>query len=230
MLSDVLSANKLIISLGLVKRSWGNVSAVDRAKGTVAIKPSGVNLEKIKTAQIASVSLLDGSHISGLKSSVDTPTHLVLYRRFTDIGAIVHTHSPFATAFAQARKSIECLGTTHADYFYGTIPVVYAPGKEDVVHRYEEATGTGIVDYFIDNDIDPLKIPAALCPNHGVFAWGRNLQEAIESAHVLELVAEMAYYTQGICGLNNPVIKLRNDILDKHFLRKHGDGKYYGQG
>ena len=229
MLDDVLNANKLIVSLGLVKRSWGNVSAVDRLQGTVVIKPSGANLEKIKASDMSSVSLLDGSHSSGFKPSVDSPTHLVLYQRFPDIGAIVHTHSRFATAFAQAKKPIKCLGTTHADYFYGTVPVVYTPSKEDVVHRYEKATGECIANYFRDKDIDPLRIPAALCPNHGVFAWGRDLEEALQNAHVLELVAEMAYYTQGICGLNSPVFKLRQDILDKHFLRKHGDGKYYGQ-
>ena len=229
MLEDVLSANKLIVSLGLVERSWGNVSAVDRSRGIMVIKPSGANLEKIKASDMASVSLLDGSHTSGLKPSVDTPTHSVLYQRFGDIGAIVHTHSRFATAYAQAKKSIKCLGTTHADYFYGEIPVVYMPSKKDVIYRYEEATGDCIVNYFIDKNIDPLKIPAALCPNHGAFVWGCDLNDALQNAHVLELVAEMAYYTEGIRGLNNPAFKLRQDILDKHFLRKHGDGKYYGQ-
>jgi L-ribulose-5-phosphate 4-epimerase len=147
------------------------------------------------------------------------------------VGAIVHTHSKFATAFAQANREIPCLGTTHADHFCGSIPVVYQPNVKDIEERYEEAIGESIVQFFLEKDVDPSHVSAALCPSHGVFCWGKDLEEAVKNAHALELLAEMAYYTHILnqrfdSDRNN---RLRNDIMNKHFFRKHGDEKYYGQ-
>ena len=227
----VLEANKKIIDSGLVQLTWGNVSALEKRIGVVLIKPSGVNLNKITEDDITSVSLRTGSVISGKKPSVDTPTHLVLYRNFKNIGAIVHTHSKFATAFAQANREILCLGTTHADYFCGSIPVVDQPDTKDIEDRYEEAIGESIVHFFLEKDIDPSYIPGALCPSHGVFCWGKDLEEAVKNAHVLEILAEMAYYTHSLNQRfdSDRNSRLRKDIMNKHFFRKHGSKKYYGQ-
>ena len=229
---SVLEANKKIVSLGLVQMTWGNVSALEKDTGIVHIKPSGVDLDNIKEEDISSVSLWTGNTVSGKKSSVDTPTHLVLYKNFKDVGAIVHTHSKFATAFAQANREIHCLGTTHADHFYGSVPVVYQPDAKAVEDRYEEAIGESIVQFFLEKDIDPSHIPGVLCPNHGVFCWGFNLEEAIKNAHALELLAEMADYTHSLNQSFNSDRdnRLRKDIMNKHFFRKHGNEKYYGQG
>jgi L-ribulose-5-phosphate 4-epimerase len=148
------------------------------------------------------------------------------------VGAIVHTHSKFATAFAQANREIHCLGTTHADHFHGSIPVAYQPATKDVEDRYEEAIGESIVQFFLEKDIDPSHIPGVLCPNHGVFCWGTNLEAAVKNAHALELLAEMAYYTHNLNQSFNSDRdnRLRKDIMNKHFFRKHGNEKYYGQG
>ena len=220
--TQILQANKWIVDKKLVSLTWGNVSA--RNADEIFIKPSGVDLNSIEEKDISVVSL-DGSIISGLKPSVDTPAHVELYSAFKDINCIVHTHSKYATVFAQLNKHIQCLGTTHADYFKGSIPVVPIPAWNDNI-SYEKITGKAIVSYFKEKDINHNDISAALVAHHGVFAWGSTIEKALENAYVLELIAEMAYLTLAIRPMPN---ELNSKILEKHFLRKNGNGKYYGQ-
>jgi L-ribulose-5-phosphate 4-epimerase len=221
---SVLYANKWIVDKGLVELTWGNVSCYDRQKSTIYIKPSGVSLDSIKEDDISSLTI-KGSLLSGKKPSVDTPTHLEIYRNFSNVNCVIHTHSKYATIFAQANMSIPCLGTTHSDYFYGPIPCVEHPNMQEVNSDYEKQTGIGICNYFESNKINPLQMGSCLVKGHGVFSWGPNIEKALEKAYVLELIAEMAYKTIII----NPDAKLERFILDKHFLRKHGENKYYGQ-
>ena len=221
---QLLSANKEIVDLGLVKLTWGNVSA--RQDNKILIKPSGVDLQSLDFNDISIVNF-NNILLGGLKQSVDTPSHIEIYRHFHDVNAIVHTHSKYATSFAQSKTNIPCLGTTHADYFRYEIPVV---GEAKNLEKYEKSTGESIVNFFIENSIDPLEVPAALCPGHGVFAWGSNLSNAVRNALVLELIAEMAYNSMMISFCNNSkVTSISSEISDKHFLRKHGKEKYYGQ-
>lgn len=222
---EVLFANKQIVDKNLVILSWGNVSKIDRDKNLLYIKPSGADLEEISQYDIAQVSTLDGSWVLGMKPSVDTKIHLEIYKGFSDVGAVVHTHSVHATAFAQANKPIPCLGTTHADYFYGEIPCVPQPTAEELDDDYEKYTGLRIVDYFDYFDIDYNHIPAALVEGHGVFCWGKTVEDAVETAIILEKVAEMAILTLSL----NKDSNLSDYVLEKHFTRKHGDSKYYGQ-
>jgi L-ribulose-5-phosphate 4-epimerase len=222
---EVLFANKQIVDKNLVILSWGNVSKIDRDKKLLYIKPSGADLEEISQYDIAQVSTLDGSWVLGMKPSVDTKIHLEIYKGFSDVGAVVHTHSVHATAFAQANKPIPCLGTTHADYFYGEIPCVPQPTAEELDDDYEKHTGLRIVDYFDYFDIDYNHIPAALVEGHGVFCWGKTVEDAVETAIILEKVAEMAILTLSL----NKDSNLSDYVLEKHFTRKHGDSKYYGQ-
>ena len=219
---EVLDANKWIVDKKLVELTWGNVSA--KNKNLVYIKPSGVNLNSAIAEDIAVLNI-DGKHINGLKPSVDTPTHLALYRSFKDIGCVVHTHSKYSTIFAQAGRDIPCLGTTHADYFYGDIPCIPHPNKKQVNNEYELNTGNIIVEHYLKNNIKYNYIPACIVAGHGTFVWGQNIDKALESVFVLELVAEMAYKTL----LLNPNASLKKYVLDKHYLRKHGNNKYYGQ-
>lgn len=218
----VLNANLDIVGNGLVLFTWGNVSAIDRKNGLVAIKPSGVKYGDMTAEDIVLVDL-DGNVVEGrLKPSSDTPTHLELYRVHKEIGGIVHTHSTYATAFAQAGKDIKAYGTTHADYFYGDIPCS-RPLTESEMIEYEKNTGVVINETFENKDI--VAIPACLVKNHGVFAWGRDADEAVYHATVAEEVAKMAYLTETLgCSWRLPQY-----VADKHYNRKHGNNAYYGQ-
>jgi len=222
----LIEVNQALIKEKLVIFTWGNAS-FRTSSNTIYIKPSGVPFKDLTEEKMSEVDLDTKMHLSGHKPSVDTPTHIELYNNFSDINAIIHTHSKYCTIFAQAKKSIPCLGTTHADYFYGDVPVVGELSDQEIEKNYEENTGAKIVDYFLINDIAPLQIPAALSPSHGVFAWGHDLNHAIKNAIVLENIAEMAYKTLILCY--NGDVDFDCKLLDKHFLRKHGNNKYYGQ-
>lgn len=214
----VYEANLLLPKYQLITLTWGNVSEIDRDSGLVAIKPSGVDYDHFKPEDVVLVDL-DGKVIEGkLNPSTDTPTHIELYKAFPNIGAIVHTHSRWATIYAQMRKSIVPLGTTHADYFHSTIPCIRPLTDEEIQGEYEKNTGRVIVQ----GHPDPDGIPAVLVANHGPFAWGKNAIDAVHNAVVLEEVAFMAHH----CGEAEPV---SDALMDKHYLRKHGKDAYYGQ-
>ena len=221
----VYEANMLLPKYNLVTFTWGNVSQIDRETGYFAIKPSGVDYDKLTPDDMVIMDL-EGNKIEGrYNPSSDTPTHLELYRAFPKIGGVVHTHSPWATSWAQAGRGIPCYGTTHADYMYGEIPCVRCLTKEEIDTAYEKNTGLLIVDYFKDKDYEA--VPAVLCKNHGPFAWGKDAHEAVHNAVVLEEVAKMA----SRCELINPQVKpAPQDLQDKHYFRKHGANAYYGQG
>lgn len=222
----VFEANMLLPKYGLVTFTWGNVSAIDRESGLFVIKPSGVDYETMSAEDMV-VMDLNGNKVEGhYKPSSDTPTHLEIYKAFKEVGGIVHTHSSYATSWAQAGRSIPCYGTTHADYMYGEIPCVRCLTKEEIEGAYEENTGHLIVDFFQTMDKDPMAVPAVLCKNHGPFAWGKDAHEAVHNAVVLEEVAKMAYRAETI----NPRIQPAPQALqDKHYFRKHGANAYYGQ-
>jgi len=221
---QVLEANLEIVRRGLVLYTWGNASGIDRQAGLVAIKPSGVPYEDMKASDFV-VTDLDGKIVEGqLRPSSDLATHLALYRAFPAVGGVVHTHSRAATVWAQAGREIPCLGTTHADYFYGGIPVAGPLTGEEVQGDYELNTGLAIVRRL--DGIDPLSMPAVLVAGHGPFAWGEDAADAAYHAVVLEEVAELAWRT---CTLNPGVRPIAQEVLDKHFSRKHGPHAYYGQ-
>ncbi|REE55328.1 L-ribulose 5-phosphate 4-epimerase [Paenibacillus taihuensis] len=221
---EVLEANLDLPKYNLVTFTWGNVSGIDRERGLVVIKPSGVPYEKLKLEDLVVVDLA-GNKVEGeLKPSSDTPTHLVLYRAFAHIGGIVHTHSPWATSWAQASRPIPALGTTHADYFYGEIPVTRQMTREEIENGYELETGNVIVETFKDRD--PSQVPSVLVNSHAPFNWGKDPHEAVHNAVVLEEVAKMALHTY---ALNPGIGSMDQALLDKHFLRKHGASAYYGQ-
>jgi L-ribulose-5-phosphate 4-epimerase len=221
---QVYEANMLLPKHGLVTFTWGNVSGIDREKGMFVIKPSGVEYDKL-TPEDMVVMDLSGKKVEGnYKPSSDTPTHLELYRAFPKIGGIVHTHSSWATSWAQAGRGIPCYGTTHADYMYGEIPCVRNLTKEEIEEAYEKNTGLLIVDYFKNLDYEAM--PAVLCKNHGPFTWGKDAMEAVHNAVVLEEVAKMA----SRCELINPAVQSApQELQDKHYYRKHGKDAYYGQ-
>lgn len=223
---EVYEANKLLPQYGLVMFTWGNVSGIDRKSGLFVIKPSGVEYDKLSPDDMVVVDL-SGNRVEGkYRPSSDTPTHVVLYNRFRDIGGIVHTHSSWATSWAQAGNGIPCYGTTHADYFYGEIPCVRNLTPKEIEEGYERNTGTLIADEFERNGINYSSVPAVLCKNHGVFTWGKNATEAVYHAAVVEEVAKMAARSKMI----NPSIQEAPQILlDKHYFRKHGKNAYYGQ-
>ena len=220
----VYEANMLLPKHNLVTFIWGNVSQIDRETGYFAIKPSGVEYEKLTPDDMVIMDL-EGNKIEGrYNPSSDTPTHLELYRAFPKIGGVVHTHSPWATSWAQAGRGIPCYGTTHADYMYGEIPCVRCLTKEEIDMAYEKNTGLLIVDYFKDKDYEA--VPAVLCKNHGPFTWGKDGHEAVHNAVVLEEVAKMA----ARCEMINPQVKpAPQELQDKHYYRKHGVNAYYGQ-
>jgi L-ribulose-5-phosphate 4-epimerase len=222
----LIEINQRLIEEKLVIFTWGNAS-FRTPYNTIYIKPSGVPFGDLTEEKMSEVALDTKTHLRGNKPSVDTPTHIELYNNFDDVGSIIHTHSKYCTIFAQAKKSIPCLGTTHADYFYGPVPVVDDLSADQIEQNYEENTGIKIVEYFKTNHLDPLQIPAALSPSHGVFVWGPDMNQAIKNAVVLENIAEMAYKTLILCYDRDPSFDCR--LLDKHFLRKHGSNKYYGQ-
>ena len=221
--NKVCQANLELVEHGLVLFTWGNVSAIDRNKGLVVIKPSGVSYDAMKPEDMVIVDL-EGNIVEGkFKPSSDTATHIALYKSFQDIGGIVHTHSEWATIWAQAGKSVPALGTTHADYFYGSIPCTRKLTASEIETAYEKETGNVIVETFAD--LDPNTIPGVLVNNHGPFAWGKDAHDAVHNAVVMEAVSKMAYYTLKI----NEVPSIDQQLLDKHYLRKHGKNAYYGQ-
>ena len=222
---EVCQANLDLVKEGLVILTWGNVSGIDRKKGLVVIKPSGVPYDKMKPAQMVVVSLETGKVVEGkLNPSSDTPTHLVLYRAFKNIGGVVHTHSLAATAWAQTGREVPALGTTHADYFYGPIPCTRLMTAREIQTDYEANTGEVIVQTFSDRD--PQSCPGVLVASHGPFAWGKSAAGAVHNAVVLENVVRMAGESLRVFPSVKPMQQV---LMDKHFFRKHGPGAYYGQ-
>lgn len=222
----VYEANILLPKYGLVTFTWGNVSAIDRETGYFVIKPSGVEYEDMGPEDMVIMDL-DGNKIEGnLNPSSDTATHIEIYKGFKEVGGIVHTHSSYATSWAQAGRGIPCYGTTHADYFYGEIPCVRNLSKEEIEEAYEKNTGVLIVSEFERLKKDPVAVPAVLCKNHGVFAWGKDAHAAVHNAVVTEEVAKMAYRCELI---NSEVKEAPQELQDKHYYRKHGANAYYGQ-
>jgi len=223
----VYEANHALVSAGLVVLTWGNASGVDRAAGVMAIKPSGVPYKQLRVEDIVVLSIETGETVDGTcRPSSDTPTHLHLYRSFSACGGIVHTHSLHGTAFAQAEREIPCLGTTHADNFYGAIPCTRPMKDEEIRTDYELNTGRVIVECFNTKKIDPDAVPGVLVAGHAPFAWGKSTEKAVENAIVLEFTAQMAIHSMSI---NPAVSKISQVLLDKHYLRKHGAKAYYGQ-
>jgi len=220
----VCSANLELQRFGLVVFTWGNVSGIDRSAGLVAIKPSGVSYQELTPEKIVLLDLL-GNVIEGdLRPSSDTPTHLELYRNFKSIGGICHTHSPYATMWAQAEREIPCFGTTHADHFYGPVPITDRMTADEIRQDYELNTGRVIARRF--ENIDPLQMPAVLVAAHGPFTWGRDPADSVANALILEQVAKMAL---GTIQINPQHSAIMQALLDKHYLRKHGKNAYYGQ-
>lgn len=221
----VFRANLDLVKHGLVIFTWGNVSAIDRATGRVVIKPSGVSYEEMKADDMVVVDL-EGHVVEGsLRPSSDTPTHLVLYKAFPEIGGVVHTHSTYATAWAQAGKDIPNIGTTHADYFHDAIPCTVDMTEAEVKGAYELETGHVIVRRFQEAGLNPVHTPGVLVKNHGPFSWGRDAAGAVYNAVVMEQVAKMAFISFTL----NPRTTMNPLLVEKHFLRKHGPGAYYGQ-
>lgn len=221
---QVMLANQELQRQGLVIYTWGNVSGIDRARGLVVIKPSGVAYEDLTPDKMVVLDL-EGNVVEGsLRPSSDTPTHLELYRQFPSIGGVVHTHSKWATIWAQAGQGIPCRGTTHADYFYGEIPCTRPLTEEEVESGYELNTGRVIVGRF--QEMDYQAVPAVLVAEHGPFTWGKDCHEAVHNSVVLEQVAEMAFFTRLLTGHDRPI---SGHVLEKHYQRKHGPAAYYGQ-
>lgn len=221
---SVLEANLALPKHNLVTFTWGNVSGINRAKNLIVIKPSGVAYEDLKKEDMVVVDL-EGNVVEGkLNPSSDTPTHILLYKKFPDIGGVVHTHAPWSTSWAQAGRSIPALGTTHADYFYGEIPCTRRMSEEEINGAYELETGNVIVETF--QDINPNAVPSVLVHSHAPFSWGKDPEEALHNAVVLEEVAKMALQTY---QLDPAKPNMDQELLDKHYLRKHGASAYYGQ-
>lgn len=222
----VYDANMLLPQYGLVTFTWGNVSGIDRATGLFVIKPSGVEYDKLLPEDMVVVDL-NGKKVEGkYNPSSDTDTHMVLYNKFSDIGGIVHTHSPWATSWAQAGRDIPCYGTTHADYLYGEVPCARNLTKEEIDEAYERNTGIIIAEEFEQRGKDYVATPAVLCKNHGPFTWGKDAHEAVHNAVVLEEVAKMAAICEMLKPNNKPAPQ---ELQDKHYYRKHGENAYYGQ-
>lgn len=222
---EVYEANMLLTHYGLITFTWGNVSGIDREKGLIVIKPSGVEYDIMKPEDMVVVSLETAEVIEGeLNPSSDTPTHLELYKAFPEIGGIVHTHSRWATTMAQAGRGVHALGTTHGDYFYGEIPCTRKMTSDEIAGEYEKETGTVIIETFKDKN--PNDIPAVLVYSHGPFAWGTDPKNAVHNAVVLEEVSFMAWHDLVI---NKDITPIQKELLDKHYLRKHGKNAYYGQ-
>lgn len=222
----VFRANLDLVRHNLVIFTWGNVSGIDRKKGLVVIKPSGVDYDSMKASDMVVVDLKTGETVEGeLNPSSDTPTHLILYRTYPDIGGIVHTHSTYATAWAQAGKDIPNIGTTHSDYYHNDIPCTGEMTEKEIKGDYEQETGNVIVKRLNQGNINPMHTPGALVKNHGPFAWGKNPDNAVYNAVVMEQVAKMAYLSFAI----NPETSMNPLLVEKHFSRKHGPNAYYGQ-
>jgi L-ribulose-5-phosphate 4-epimerase len=211
-----------------VALTFGNASEVERPQGVMAIKPSGVPYDELTPEAIVVIDIESGRVVHGdRRPSSDAPTHLVLYRSFASIGGVVHTHSPFATAWAQARRDLPCLGTTHADHFRGSVPATRELTDDEMGVAYEERTGDVIVETFEGRGIDPGEVPAALVSSHGPFTWGRDAADAVENAIALEVVAQLALRTSQLAA--SPPVPIADRLLERHHARKHGPGAYYGQ-
>lgn len=225
---SVYHANITLVQAGLVVLTWGNASGVDRERGIVAIKPSGVAYDALRPEDIVLVSLENGEPLPGerLRPSSDTPTHVCLYQRFTEIGGIAHTHSRYATAWAQAGREIPCYGTTHADTFHGVVPLCRTLTPEEIEQAYEWNTGLAVAERFQTASLPPLHVPGVLLPCHAPFAWGESPAKAVENAIVLEEVASLAWHTE---LLNPRAAVAPQAVVEKHFQRKHGKDAYYGQ-
>jgi L-ribulose-5-phosphate 4-epimerase len=222
---EVFEANLALPKHGLVVFTWGNVSGIDRKQGLVVIKPSGVSYDEMKPEDMVVVGL-DGKKIEGaLNPSSDTPTHLELYKAFPALGGVVHTHSRWATIWAQAGRGVPAYGTTHGDYFYGEIPCTRPMTPDEIAGEYEKETGTVIIERF--SGLNPEYVPGVLVNSHGPFTWGKSPEEAVHNAVVLEEVAMMAWHTETLPG--GRTVPMQKELLDKHFLRKHGPNAYYGQ-
>ncbi|MCR5099463.1 MAG: L-ribulose-5-phosphate 4-epimerase [Lachnospiraceae bacterium] len=224
---QVYEANMELPARNLVTYTWGNVSGIDREKGLFVIKPSGVDYEKLRPEDMV-VMDLEGNKVEGdMNPSSDTPTHLELYKAFEKVGGIVHTHSPHATAWAQAGRDVPCYGTTHADYFYGPIPCARNLTPEEIEEAYEKNTGITIIETFKARDIDPMHVPGVLCKNNGPFTWGKDAANAVYNAVVLEEIARMNLMTEILNPKGDNTTP--QSMQDKHFMRKHGPNAYYGQ-
>lgn len=227
----VYEANLKLVEYGLVVLTWGNVSAIDRSKGLVVIKPSGVPYSAMKPEDMVVMDLSGRKYSGRLNPSSDTPTHLELYRNFSDIGAVVHTHSSWAVSWAQAGRDIPAYGTTHADFAYGDIPCTRALTEKEVNSDYELNTGKVIVEAFNRRGIKASECPAVLVHRHGPFTWGKDEIKAVENALILEEVSKTAYQTENVATLSaDSDVGIDKYLLDKHYLRKHGENAYYGQG
>lgn len=222
----VFQANLELVRQDLVIYTWGNVSGIDRDKGLIVIKPSGVNYESMTAADMVVIDMAGRVVEGDLKPSSDAPTHIELYRAFADIEGVVHTHSTFATSWAQAGRDIPCYGTTHADYFYGEIPCTRKLRESEIQEAYETNTGRVIAETFQQRKLKALEVPGVIISNHGPFAWGKSPMDAVHNAKVIEEVAKMAYQTE---TLNVHAGRIDRHLLDKHYLRKHGKNAYYGQ-
>lgn len=226
---EVYEANMALVKHNLIVFTWGNVSGIDREKGLFVIKPSGVEYDKLTPDDMVVVDL-DGNVVEGrYKPSSDTPTHLELYRAFPTVGGVTHTHSLYATSFAQAGRGVLPYGTTHGDYFDGEIPCTRKMTAAEIKGEYEKETGTVIIEGFRERGIDPDRMHAVLVHSHGPFTWGKNAMASVEAAVVLETVAQMALNTEMLTTAVSPAPVMQQDLLRKHFDRKHGPGAYYGQ-
>lgn len=223
---EVCAANRALEPSGLVKLTWGNVSGINRALGLWCIKPSGVAYSDLRPEDLVVLDL-DGNVVEGkLRPSSDTKTHLHLYREFADIGGVTHTHSPYATMFSQAGRALPCYGTTHADHFYGTVPIARALTPEEIATDYEHHTGVAIVERFRELGLNPVEMPAVLQIHHAPFTWGKSAMDSLNNSIALEMCAQMAL---GSLTLNPELAGIPDHILNKHHSRKHGPGAYYGQ-
>ena len=221
---EVLEANLEVVRRGLVLYTWGNASGIDRVRGLIVIKPSGVAYDSLRPADMV-VTDLEGVVLEGtLRASSDLATHVELYRAFPGIGGVVHTHSRYATAWAQAAREIPCMGTTHADYFYGPVPLTRHLSAQEIDDGYERATGYAIVRRF--EGLDPLAVPGVLVVGHAPFCWGKNAMDAARHAVILEEIAAIGYHA---VSLNSAGVVLPKEVQEKHYFRKHGPGAYYGQ-
>ena len=228
---EVYEANMMLVKHNLIIFTWGNVSGIDRERGLFVIKPSGVSYDELKPEDMVVVDL-EGNVVEGkYRPSSDTDTHMALYRAFPNIGGVTHTHSLYATSFAQSGRDIPAYGTTHADYFYGDIPCTRKMTKDEINGSYEWETGKVIVETFRIDKIDPDRMDAVLVHSHGPFTWGKDAKASVEASVVLETVAQMAYQTEQLraAPVTYPVKPMQKTLLDKHFNRKHGPGAYYGQ-